>query len=76
MHALPFSADGGGVSKVVEIAAGGLVTREQQAALMEMDRVVSSAIDDAKRSGVPVGLIVATIHAHDVTQTLEMIRAK
>lgn len=56
-----------------QIHAGGIVSRDEQQALVELDAAICKAIDDAKAAGVPQGLIVATLHGHAAAQTLIMI---
>lgn len=61
------------MSNVYVFAPGGLVTREQMAALEAMDAAIVQAIQTAKDSGVPKGLIVSVLHGHDIAETQKMV---
>lgn len=61
------------MSNVVRLTAGGLVTRDQQQALEEMDLAIARAIDTAKSHGIPKGLIVAVIQSHNFVETQKMV---
>lgn len=58
---------------VVVLSAGGIVTREQQVALRNMEASLRRAVACCKDSGVPQGLIVATLHAIALQETQAMI---
>lgn len=61
------------MNNVTTLSAGGLVTRDQQAAFIDMDKSISQAIDLAKRAGVPQGLVVAALAGHLHVQTHRMV---
>lgn len=42
--------------------------------LREMETTIVDAIEKAKESGVPQGLVVAILHGHATRQTLEMVQ--
>lgn len=62
-----------GVSNVVQAVAGGIVTRDEQAAFFEMDKKLRDAIDCAKAAGVPQGFIVAVLYGYAQQQTNLML---
>lgn len=44
-------------------------------ALTELDGAIAKAIDAAKATGLPQGLIVAELHGHAHAQTHSMVKA-
>ena len=56
-----------------KLYAGGMVSPEQQAALIFHDDVISRCISDLKESGMPQGLIVAILHGHALRETINMM---
>ena len=54
---------------IVQAFPGGVVSRDQQAALHQFERILMAAVQDAKDAGVPQGLIVAVLHGHATQQT-------
>ncbi len=58
---------------IIEVFAGGVVTRDQQEALITLEATVMQAIQGAQDAGVPQGLIVAVLHGHAHQQTAIMI---
>lgn len=61
------------MSNVFPFAPGGLVTREQLAALEAMDAAIVEAVKAAKECRVPQGLIVSVLHGHDIAETQKMV---
>jgi len=59
----------------VKVFPGGVVSRDQQAALRQFERILMAAVQDAKDAGVPQGFIVAVLHGHATQQTNMMIEA-
>lgn len=58
---------------VHNLFAGGIVSKEQQEFFVFADDVIVRTIDDMKASGIPQGLIVALLHGHATSQTIEMM---
>jgi hypothetical protein len=61
------------VEHVPILHPGGVVTRDQQQQLIDMERTILDAISAAKAAGVPQGLIVAVVHAQATIQTDQLI---
>lgn len=53
--------------------AGGMISPEQQSALIFHDEVITRCIDDLKQAGIPQGLIVALLHGHATVETIVMM---
>ncbi|AJO81780.1 hypothetical protein [Pseudomonas sp. MRSN 12121] len=49
--------------------------KEINKALTDLDGAIAKAIDAAKASGLPQGLIVAELHGHAHAQTHNMVKA-
>ncbi len=61
------------VASVAVLHAGGVVTRDQQHALVAMEKQILEAVSAAKDAGVPQGFIVAVLHGHAQVQTNTMM---
>lgn len=61
------------MSSVSTLSPGGIVTRQEQTAFIEMEQSIIKAIDEAKQSGVPQGFIVAALAGHFHMQTHRMV---
>lgn len=61
------------MSEVRTLSPGGVVTRQEQVAFVEMEKAIIKAIDEAKQSGVPQGFIVAALAGHFHMQTKRMV---
>lgn len=59
--------------KIKTLSAGGIVTRRQQAAFVEMEQAIIKAIQTAIVEEVPQGFIVAVLAGHFHAQTQRMI---
>lgn len=61
------------MTNVTKLYAGGLISKEQQDALVFHDDVITRCINDLKESGIPQGLIVALLHGHATAETIYMM---
>lgn len=57
---------------VKQLQIGGLDV-SIRVAIEKLDRELCDAIDDAKQSGAPIGMIVAILQAHTIDETNKMI---
>jgi len=51
------------------------LSKEINKVLTQLDNAIAKAIDAAKASGLPQGLIVAELHGHAHAQTHNMVKA-
>lgn len=63
------------MGKVINAFPGGIVTVEQQNALLSMGDAIEAAVVAAHDAGVPQGLIVAVLHACAHRETAEMLNS-
>ena len=61
------------MTHAVAVLADWAAPKEQQKALHELDQAIAAALDTAKAAGVPKGMIVALLHAHDHAETHRMV---
>ena len=61
------------MSDVRTLSPGGIVTRKEQAAFIDMEKAIIKAIAEANQVGVPQGLIVAALAGHFHVQTQRMV---
>jgi hypothetical protein len=60
------------MGKVTQIYESPVVRRDIAEACNELDVTIGEAVMEAKNAGVPQGLIVAIIHAHDHAETSQI----
>lgn len=63
------------MSNVSDIRKALPISKEVQSVVYEFDLTIAQAIDKAKLDGIPLGLLVATLHAHTTVQTLNMVKS-
>jgi hypothetical protein len=49
------------------------VPKKQEQALLELDASIVAAVNKAKASGLPKGMIVALLQAHNFSETQRMV---
>lgn len=63
------------MAKVTDIRKPLPISKEVQAVVYAFDAAIAQAIDEAKTNGIPLGLLIATLHAHTTVQTLNMVKS-
>ena len=61
------------MSNVVNLELNKGISRETVVNLRVFDNCIGDAIDNAKRSGLPQGFVVAILHGYAQRETQEMI---
>lgn len=59
---------------IVPLASSNGVTPSMKRKTAEFEEKLVQLINDAKEEGIPQGIIVALLHAHDLQQTQQMIQ--
>ena len=62
------------MSNVTDIRKPLPISKEVQTVVYAFDSALAEAINKAKSDGIPLGLLVATLHAHTTVQTLNMLK--
>lgn len=63
------------MTNIVDIRKPLPISKEVQAVTYTFDSEIAKAIDKAKADGIPLGLLIATLHAHTTVQTLNMVKS-
>lgn len=61
------------MGKVTRLRHALPMSQEINKALVDLDSAIAKAIDAAKATGLPQGLIVAELHGHAHAQTQQMV---
>jgi hypothetical protein len=63
------------MGKVTDIRKPLPISKEVQSVVYAFDASIAKAIDEAKANGIPLGLLIAALHAHTTVQTLNMVKS-
>jgi hypothetical protein len=63
------------MSNITDIRKPLPISKEVELVVYAFDTAIAQAIDEAKANGIPLGFLIASLHAHTTVQTMNMVKS-